>query len=372
MVIGSLADLIRSHARRRPDAPALTAGAERLTFADLDRRSNQVAAALVAAGVAPGDRVAYLGKNTLAVLRAAVRGQQGRGGDRPRELASGAGGDRRHPRRLDRRRAGRRAGVRRDGRAGGRPPAAVRHVLTLDRAAFAGSESFERWADVAAPDDPGHEPAADDVALQLYTSGTTGPAEGRDAHQPQRVEHAAGDVARLGVRRGQRQPRGAAQLPRRRCRLGARRPLRRRLVGGAARVRRRRGARRDLRAPRHPRRARARRAARPAGGGGPTASRRQLVGGAGVRRLADRRERARRGGAHAPVRLHPGVRADRDGRRRDPAARRRPRPRGAASSTGCARRAGRWRGRGARRRAGERRRRRRPAPSARSGCGRHE
>ena len=55
---------------------------------------------------------------------------------------------------------------------------AMRHVLTLDQAAFPGGEPFERWADVAAPDDPGHQPAADDVALQLYTSGTTGRPKG--------------------------------------------------------------------------------------------------------------------------------------------------------------------------------------------------
>ena len=277
------------------------------------------------------------------LLRAAVRGEQGRGGDGPRELAPGAGGDRRHPRRLGRRRAGGRAGVRRDGRADGRPPAgdasradprsggvsrkrAVRALVRRRRGGRPGAPAGRRR----------RRPAAVHV-------GDDRPAEGRDAHQPQRVEHAPGDVAGLGVRRGERQPRGAAQLPRRWCRVGARRPLRRRVVGGAARVRRRRGAGRDLRAPCHARRAGARRAARPAGGGGQRGGGRQLVGGARVRRLADRRERARRGGAHAPVRLHPGVRADRDGRRRDPAARRRPRP-GGPHSTGCARRAARWKG----------------------------
>ncbi len=47
-----------------------------------------------------------------------------------------------------------------------------------------------------------------------------------------------------------------------------------------------------------------------------------------LRRLADLRERPRPGGAAALVRLHPGLRTDRDGRRRDPPARGRPRPRG--------------------------------------------
>ena len=123
MVIGSLADLIRSHARRRPDAPALTAGAERLTFADLDRRSNQVGAALAAAGVAPGDRVAYLGKNTLAFFELLFGASKAGAVTVPVNwrLAPAEIADI-----LDDStavRAGGRAGVRRDGRADGRPPA---------------------------------------------------------------------------------------------------------------------------------------------------------------------------------------------------------------------------------------------------------
>ena len=178
MVIGSLADLIRSHARRRPDAPALTAGAERLTFADLDRRSNQVGAALVAAGVAPGDRVAYLGKNTLAFFELLFGASKAGAVTVPVNW-------RLAPAEI--------ADILDDSAAAvlvvgpefaatvepmvARLPA-MRHVLTLDQAAFPGSEPFERWSDVAAADDPGHQPAADDVALQLYTSGTTGRPKG--------------------------------------------------------------------------------------------------------------------------------------------------------------------------------------------------
>ena len=243
MVIGSLADLIRSHARRRPDAPALTAGAERLTFADLDRRSNQVGAALVAAGVAPGDRVAYLGKNTLAFFELLFGASKAGAVTVPVNW-------RLAPAEI--------ADILDDSAAAvlvvgpefaatvepmvARLPA-MRHVLTLDRAALPGGETFERWSDVAAPDDPGHQPGRRRRRPAAVHVGDDRPAQGGDAHQPQRVEHAAGDVAGLGVRRDQRQPRGAAQLPRRWCRLGARRSLRRRVVGGAARVRRRRGAR---------------------------------------------------------------------------------------------------------------------------------
>ena len=57
----SLADIIRKRAAISP-APIALAEPGRLTsFADLDRRSSQVAQALQRKGVAPGDRVAFIG-----------------------------------------------------------------------------------------------------------------------------------------------------------------------------------------------------------------------------------------------------------------------------------------------------------------------
>ena len=47
-----------AHARERPDAPALVAGAERSTYADLDGRANRLAHLLIARGVGPEARVA--------------------------------------------------------------------------------------------------------------------------------------------------------------------------------------------------------------------------------------------------------------------------------------------------------------------------
>lgn len=49
---------VERQAARTPDAVALTAGSEQLTYRDLDERGNQVAHALVTAGVQCGDRVA--------------------------------------------------------------------------------------------------------------------------------------------------------------------------------------------------------------------------------------------------------------------------------------------------------------------------
>ena len=62
----TLADLIRMHAKLRPDQPALTEGTRTVTFAELDRRSSQVAQAMLARGVGPADRVAIISRNCIA------------------------------------------------------------------------------------------------------------------------------------------------------------------------------------------------------------------------------------------------------------------------------------------------------------------
>lgn len=49
-----LADLLEATARHRPDHPALVFGDQRLSYLELDRRADQVASALIEAGVGPG------------------------------------------------------------------------------------------------------------------------------------------------------------------------------------------------------------------------------------------------------------------------------------------------------------------------------
>lgn len=61
--ITTIADIARIHGARRPDQVALVAGERSLTFAELDSRSSQVAQAFATAGVAFGDRVAFVEKN---------------------------------------------------------------------------------------------------------------------------------------------------------------------------------------------------------------------------------------------------------------------------------------------------------------------
>ena len=63
-----LQHLLTDNAARRPDRPALAAGDRSLTYAELDRLSNQVARALLAQGVAPGDRVGILAPKSAAAV----------------------------------------------------------------------------------------------------------------------------------------------------------------------------------------------------------------------------------------------------------------------------------------------------------------
>src|SRR5262245_6154558 len=58
--------MIERHALERGERVALRFGDETLTYRQLAQRGRQVARGLQAAGIEPGDRVAYLGKNNAA------------------------------------------------------------------------------------------------------------------------------------------------------------------------------------------------------------------------------------------------------------------------------------------------------------------
>jgi long-chain acyl-CoA synthetase len=64
--IATVADITRHHAQARPDRVALRFEGDTITYAELDRRANQVAQGLVAAGIGPGTRIAILAKNCAA------------------------------------------------------------------------------------------------------------------------------------------------------------------------------------------------------------------------------------------------------------------------------------------------------------------
>jgi long-chain acyl-CoA synthetase len=161
-----VADVIRRHAAQRPEAVALRQGERELTYGDLDERSNRLARALLARGVRPGTRVAYLDRSSPEVVEllfaaskigavlvplnwrlavpelAAVLADCGAPllitGTEFREVAQRV-----------------------------RPPALV--VL---------GDEYERWLATYEPRDPGGRGEAGDVIVQMYTSGTTGVPKG--------------------------------------------------------------------------------------------------------------------------------------------------------------------------------------------------
>ena len=65
MAINTVADILRTHAAERPDDVALVLDERTVTWAQLYERASRVAAGLAAAGVGDQDRVAFLDKNGI-------------------------------------------------------------------------------------------------------------------------------------------------------------------------------------------------------------------------------------------------------------------------------------------------------------------
>ena len=169
------AALLRHWAAEQPDHPALRWGDQQLTYRELDERSSRVAQALRAAGVGPTDRVAFLDKNSPEQA----------------ELFYGAAKLNAVPTPVNFRLAAPEiAVIVADAEAKvfvvGEEFMPVIEKIAFDLPATTivvigradGYASFADWRDAQPTDDPMEPQAADDVAYQLYSSGTTGRPKG--------------------------------------------------------------------------------------------------------------------------------------------------------------------------------------------------
>ena len=172
--IASLEEMIRTHGRERPDAPMADYDGDRITYGKMDRRSNRIANAMVAEGIAAGDRIALIDRNglplfetlfaarKLGAVQIAVNWRQSTE-EMAYVLADGEA-------RLVFTAAEFLSGLREH---------CAQHGLTPRFVVLDGpDEEYRTWYERFPDSDPGHQSGPDDVALQLYTSGTTGRPKG--------------------------------------------------------------------------------------------------------------------------------------------------------------------------------------------------
>jgi acyl-CoA synthetase (AMP-forming)/AMP-acid ligase II len=175
--VSLMGDAVRLQAATRPDAVACSAGGRDVTFGRLDEQASRIANGLIAAGCRPGARVAILSRNTVEFievfcgsLKAATVLLPVNWRLAPGEIryilehaqieamvveADLLGGLAQSSEILDRARA----------------------TIVIGQAP-AGAENYENWCARQSPADPLTPAQADDVFIQMYTSGTTGMPKG--------------------------------------------------------------------------------------------------------------------------------------------------------------------------------------------------
>ncbi len=172
----TIGEVIREQAGLRQGAPALIFEDRQTSYRELDARTDRIAGGLLQAGLQPGDRIAYLGKNSdrhFELMIAAAKARviyvplnwrlalpelvQLADDATPAFLFVG-------PEFVD-------LAFELAARAG------IAHVIPVEDAA-AGRPGFDAWY-VATPEGPPEvRPVPDDVVLIMYTSGTTGRPKG--------------------------------------------------------------------------------------------------------------------------------------------------------------------------------------------------
>jgi acyl-CoA synthetase (AMP-forming)/AMP-acid ligase II len=174
----TLGDVARYHGEVRPSAVALSFEGSDTTFAEFDRKTNRVANALIAAGLKTGDRIAYVGKNSdlyfelwfgaakAGVVTAPIGWRLA-----PPEMAYIVTDS--------------------DAKIVFVGPELIAHietvaaelswwpeVIAMEPEGAGEHRAFESWRDAQSDTDPKVAIKTSDIAIQLYTSGTTGRPKG--------------------------------------------------------------------------------------------------------------------------------------------------------------------------------------------------
>lgn len=172
----SLAGIIRDHARQRGARPMITQDGRTITWAEMDARSSRVAQGLLAAGLAEHDRVAFVDKNGPEYFEVLFGGGKA-------NVVNVAVNWRLTP--------GEMAYIINDAEAKllfvgpdflGHLDAMEGSLKTVAKIIVIGAhprhESYAAWVARHPAEDPARASAPGDVAMQLYTSGTTGLPKG--------------------------------------------------------------------------------------------------------------------------------------------------------------------------------------------------
>jgi long-chain acyl-CoA synthetase len=167
----TIVDMFRDLARDRAEHAALVCGERSITYAQLDRRANRVANALLAEGVHAGSRVAYVDVNEPEFFEVMLGCTKIGATVAPINV-------RLTPAEIGQIVADAQAPVLVLGHRFAALAEPVREAAAGVRRVVVTGDPYEAWIDACDDADPSYSGGPEDVVLQLHTSGTTGLPKG--------------------------------------------------------------------------------------------------------------------------------------------------------------------------------------------------